>query len=561
MFALRVEFLTGRYTATAYNDRHRAEWPPHPARLYSALVASWGEGPEGEREPAAVALRWLAAQEAPLIYASAVDDVARRTVTPVFVPVNDVGVVLARESEKLEAARASWAATEPGDRAALAKAIEKLERQLPAATLKAIAVPVRAGKGDADAGRRVMPEGRLRQPRTFPSVVPADDVVVFAWDVTATPDVAESLSRLAARLVRLGHSSSLVHARAASEEEVREAAARLACYREDADAGRHVIRWVGPQQLDELQEAFKLHRETEPRVLPAVFLRYDDAPLRPAAEIPASVFSGETIVFARVGGPRLPITAIAGVARQLRRALMGAATEPIPPLLSGHDADGAPARSPHVAVVPLPAVGGPHADGALLGIALWLPTEADRAARRAVFAAVGRLELAHAERGDDDPPVIPLRLGAAGCLELQRVAWGDDPRVTLRPRRWTGPARAWLTATPVALDANPGALDDRDPGRRRAAFEAAARTVADGVERIGLPRPAAVEVHRSCLVTGSAKPAAYPRFPADPAKTQRLLVHARLTFDAPVRGPLLVGAGRFQGLGLFLPSDAAGDDA
>ena len=32
MLALRIELLTGRYVATAYDDRNTAEWPPHPAR-------------------------------------------------------------------------------------------------------------------------------------------------------------------------------------------------------------------------------------------------------------------------------------------------------------------------------------------------------------------------------------------------------------------------------------------------------------------------------------------------------------------------------------------------
>ncbi len=31
MLGVEVRFLTGRYTATQYNDRSRAEWPPHPA--------------------------------------------------------------------------------------------------------------------------------------------------------------------------------------------------------------------------------------------------------------------------------------------------------------------------------------------------------------------------------------------------------------------------------------------------------------------------------------------------------------------------------------------------
>ena len=59
MFALAVEFLTGRYVATAFNDRERAEWPPHPARVFSALVATHFEEPE---PPARAALEWLEQQ-------------------------------------------------------------------------------------------------------------------------------------------------------------------------------------------------------------------------------------------------------------------------------------------------------------------------------------------------------------------------------------------------------------------------------------------------------------------------------------------------------------------
>ncbi len=45
MLALRVEYLTGVCMATQYDDpgRSTAEWPPHPDRLYSALVAAAAE--------------------------------------------------------------------------------------------------------------------------------------------------------------------------------------------------------------------------------------------------------------------------------------------------------------------------------------------------------------------------------------------------------------------------------------------------------------------------------------------------------------------------------------
>ncbi len=48
MLALEVEYLTGRSVASMPNDRDQAEWPPHPGRLFMALVAqrTWSATPE-----------------------------------------------------------------------------------------------------------------------------------------------------------------------------------------------------------------------------------------------------------------------------------------------------------------------------------------------------------------------------------------------------------------------------------------------------------------------------------------------------------------------------------
>ncbi len=86
MFALEVRFLTGRYVATAYNDRAQTEWPPHPLRLYSALVATYADAFDAaERE----ALEWLEALPPPRISAS---EASVRELVTVFVPVNDTTV-------------------------------------------------------------------------------------------------------------------------------------------------------------------------------------------------------------------------------------------------------------------------------------------------------------------------------------------------------------------------------------------------------------------------------------------------------------------------------------
>jgi CRISPR-associated protein Csb2 len=198
----------------------------------------------------------------------------------------------------------------------------------------------------------------------------------------------------------------------------------------------------------------------------------------------------------------------------------------------------------------LPFVGHLHADGALLGVALWLPRDASPADRAAVQSAVERLEQSPAS---SEPGVISLLLGESGVLELERVVWGESSRTTLRATTWARTARQWASVTPVALDQNPGNLHDADPQRRAKAFDEAREIVAQSVERIGLPRPTNVDVVRSAVVSGTAKPRMHPRFPASEQKPQRVLVHVRLEFATAVRGPVLIGAGRYQGLGLCLP--------
>jgi CRISPR-associated protein Csb2 len=148
-----------------------------------------------------------------------------------------------------------------------------------------------------------------------------------------------------------------------------------------------------------------------------------------------------------------------------------------------------------------------------------------------------------------------LDLGPAEPLVLKRVVWGEDGRTTLQPLSWTRVSRRWASATPVALDRNPGDLHDADPVARAQAFEAARASIVEAIQRIGLRPPIEIDIVRSCVVPGTAKPRRYPRFPSDAHKQQRVLVHVRLVFDEPVCGPVLIGAGRYQGMGLCVPVD------
>ena len=154
----------------------KAEWPPHPARIYMALVAAhYDSRPLAEDGPDAAAawsreraaLEWLEQQGAPEMRWP---EVSPRNVVKVYVPVNDATVP--QNAERVKAAE------------------------------------MRSALG-------VMPDQRSRQERTFPAVhvegVEPDCFVYLVWPAAApSEDTLDSLGSLAEKVIRVGHSSSLV---------------------------------------------------------------------------------------------------------------------------------------------------------------------------------------------------------------------------------------------------------------------------------------------------------------------------------------------------------------
>lgn len=562
MFALRLEYLTGRVVATAYNDRNAVEWPPHPARLFSALVSIWAN----DRDPAERdALQWLEGQPAPAVACS---DIARRSVLTHYVPVNDTTLLgrLERWRDKLESARENLAAAtadlesaaevDPAKRKRLEKvlgktcaAVDKAQSEYLSAIARLSAWTGEAPDADYKAAQGLLPEGRLRHGRTFPSGVPDDPVVHFIWP-DAQPGVhRHALERLVARLVNLGHSSSLVHAR------VVDTAPQPAWIPDEQ--GDLVMRWVSVGQLQRLEFDYAQHQGVEPRVMSFAVQRYRQLSAATAGPIPQSLFGSEDwLILRRVGGMRLPLARTVDLVRALRGALMRYAQQPPATVLSGHESDGSPARGPHLAIVPLPNVGHRHGDGSILGAALVMPRQLSPEQRRAVLAAVGRWEEQSRRQSgheEDDAPVLTLGLGNGIEIEMQRVAWGRPPLHNLRPRTWCGPVRQWASVTPVALDRNPGDLFSANKAKRDAAYAAAAEILARSCSHVGLPEPQSVVILPGPTVMGSIGARQFAPFPGEPGKLRRVLVHAHVTFAEPIAGPVLLGAGRFHGLGLFRP--------
>jgi CRISPR-associated protein Csb2 len=470
MLALEVEYLTGRSVASMPNDRDQAEWPPHPGRLFMALVAA-----HMERDPAdaaeRAALLWLEGLPPPEVSA---EDADPRDVLEVFVPVNDnFG------PDKVP---------KGGFSAAVVK--EKV---------------------------RVMPERRSKQSRTFPSVTPRSPTVFFAWPEVAPDQLAEhreALERLAANVTCLGHSSSMVRVALRHDPP----AARYM----PSDEGTLILRVPTPGRLKDLIACYQSQR----RPSAGFFCSY--AEVGPPKHEAPSLF-GSLLTF-RLTGPGLPLTATQRLASVIREAVMERCEiDPAPEILSGHATDGAPSRRDHVAYVPMAFVDHRFADGRIRGFAVIIPRSASADERRIVLRALARLE---------------------GIWFDQSMEWSirradrDEGVKSLDAMDYERPSRSWATVTPMVFDRFPKERDGRE----------AEAIIGRACRRIGLPAPIAVEVSHVSRLRGVPTSPEF-RIVPKPGVPVRPYAHVSLLFDRPVRGPVLLGAGRYQGLGLFRATD------
>lgn len=259
MLAIEVELLTGRYAATAHNNRGCAEWPPHPARFFSALVAALHDRApveESERD----ALLWLEQQGAPSLQVDPDEKVGRRQVLDVYVPANDV--TLGLDDEIRSAEDALKGAEAAGKRKAA-------EKKLAMARIAPNTVDPTPSEKALKTAVALTPERRTRQARTFPVVLPETPTFKFIWPEANPAPHRTSLERVCARVTRLGHSSSLVRCSVVERE--------LVPTLVPIDDGDVVLRVVGPGQLRRLEQAFERHQGVENRILPARPQRYGPA--------------------------------------------------------------------------------------------------------------------------------------------------------------------------------------------------------------------------------------------------------------------------------------------
>ena len=547
MFAVEVNFLTGRFVAASHHDRGLAEWPPHPGRLFSALVATWADSDhpdQAERN----ALEWLETQEPPSIAASRAEP--RRVVTH-FVPVNDATVVSAssyrKRAQKIDDLEQDLVEARRADGVAARRRVRTLETGLRKARNVTNLV-----SGTAKTGIDLLPESRIRQARQYPSVTPTEPRVTYVWENVPTGLTGDVLDCLLSRITRLGHSSSLVSCRLSAE-------APAPTY-VPSDRGM-VLRWVRKGQLEHLESEYRQHLGSRPRTLPFTMVRYrslQDTGSDGAAAVLSADTAGNWLVFEFLpASRRLPSTRTTEIAKVLRAAVFKYAEDPLPEGLTGHRKDGTPSSSPHVGFLALPHIGHEYADGRLMGVAIAIPDSLDSRSRRSVLRAIGTWEETRRNRSEETRPHLYLELGKGGRIGMRRQT-GTSDLVALRPRVWHRHARRWVSATPIALPTHPGPLGRGTAAARAKAWHRAEKGVIASCRHIGLPEPVKVVVSFEPFIHGARPARQFPAFRQGDQRgggVARRLVHASVTFAEPVSGPLALGSGRYLGLGLMRPVD------
>lgn len=517
-FSIVLEYLTGYAVATDPTSREKPEWPPHPARVFMAMAAAHFEsdGAPEQKKFEREALEWLCALPAPSIR---IPPHSARDVLDVFVPVNDQpgGMAVARRS---------------------------------------------------------------RQPRTFPRVHVGDEPVRFIWhiDPKVYSTYIEAIRDICRNVTRVGHSSSLVWMRI--EEHTH---GLNATHEPTEDLGEFSLRSIHAGAMDRLDQAYNkqaiddyellqsqwtaakgkekslikgLLNEQFPQGLPtsqrpqfSMRTPYRPVDTQPDPTIAHGIFDERLIILRESEenehGFGLESTAL--ILKALRGLIMKSAPQPLPAWVSGHEEGGQDKlqSTSHMAMIPLAFVGSPYADGHLLGVGIVLPKNVGLRERARVLARVLNGESQGNHSGTAD---LKLTLGMAGTWIIRREPT-DLHQVTLRPETYTQPSFKWATVTPIILDRMPKADRVKDPAGWRADC---AQIIASSCQNIGLPSPIAVRVEKTPFFRGSLR--AMPGQGGFPQLIQgRFQVHAQIEFPQLVRGPVLLGTGRFRGYGLCRP--------
>lgn len=467
------------------------EWPPSPMRLFQALVAgAWLGRGEWRGTNVVAALDWLSGLDAPVIAAPA-STLGERV--NLWVPNNDLDAM-------------------GGDPA-------KIEK-------------IKTGKA------------------VHPRLVGDGALFRYVWRIDGDSPFAATLVAQFDRLYQLGRGVDMAYAHAElvsfGEAEARLRARGDPVWRPVAariDGGLS-LRCPCAGTLASLQErhakqADRLKQGVLRQAPPPLFrlVAYDCPPQRLLFELcPASgrerfrpwplVRAAELVTALRDRAVRRLTQALPEATRAIERTLIGrGATE----------AD----KALRVRIIPLPSIGGPNVDSAIRRVLVERPADCLIRSDDLAWALSGLdlgvdYDTGEIVRGD-----LPVLLPSEDRQMLRH--YGVETETA---------ALVWRTVTPAALPVwrDGGRLSGAD---RLAKEGEAARAVRQALRHAGIVAPpVAIRVQREPFLGAGARAedfAAGSRFQA------ARLWHLEVAFAAPAAGPLMIGDGRYSGLGLMAP--------
>lgn len=515
---ITVRFYDGRYHGRTGHPSERV-WPPSPARLFQALVAAAARGAALD-EMDIDALKWLERRDAPLIVAPP----ARVTKGySNYVPNNDLDAV------------------------------------------------------DGDVGRI----GKIKAPKLIKAILfhPAAKVL-YLWQLDDAEGHAERICAIANRLYQLGRGVDMAFATAeimdADRAEACLAEYRGAIYRPCTSGSGSALPCPQSGSLQSLVDRYKATGERfayvpapaaskgkkqparvqtfsqppKPRFRQVV---YDSPPVQLLFELRARTRTGEFFAW--------PLTEIVRLVETVRDGAVKALSDVMPDqracierVFIGRGATEADKAS-RIRIIPQPSIGHVHAERSIRRLVVEVPPDCPLDSRDIAWAFTAWTP-------------HDRETGELGGWQLVEIDEHAGERYAKMPGHYGIGERAgyrrWRTVTPAALPEraarrriNPARIsDEAKSGSERLAEESrAAAAVCQALRHVGVATPVeAIRVQREPF---EAKGARAEVFAPGTRFSKHRLWHVDIALAAPVPGPLVIGDGRYLGLGIMAPVKAA----
>ena len=369
---------------------------------------------------------------------------------------------------------------------------------------------------------------------------------LYAWSFADGEEHARTLQALAGRLYQLGRGIDPAYVTAEIVDPA-EAEARLMAHggtlHRPANGGQGTV--LGCPERGSFASLQQRHRSQLSRLAEGTFrqapkarsrsVMYDCPPTRLLYEL-APADGGRD--FEPV--PLRRATWLAQAARDVAAARLAGHADPalVERVVTGRGAATAD-KAVRVRFLPLPSIGHRQADHAVRRLVVDIPPDCPLATADLRWALSGAgLDTVDAQTGEvlaDGPRLSPTTDHAM----LAHYGVGDGVQ-----------ARVWRTVTPAVLPASPGR--GRQTGRARGAEQARfAGAVHQALRHAGVTADATVRaVQREPF---DAKGARADGFDVPERFSARQPRHVEIAFRSPVTGPLIIGDGRYLGLGLMAP--------